>query len=128
VGVMSSRFYSSASGYDAGILFSNLLATIVVLVLWCLLWWFFVKKLGFKGRVRWLIYGLTCFPYTTGFTLMGLMFSRWPVWTELRQAKKDLKACQDERDALQKQVERNVDYIRKANLEVQRLQGQLISK
>ncbi|MBD2001897.1 MULTISPECIES: hypothetical protein [Cyanophyceae] len=127
---MSSRFYSSGySSYDSGTFIVNVLATIIALVVWCLLWWFFVKKVGIKkGASRWVIYGLACFPYTSVFTFLILVFCRWPVWAELRQAKKDLKVCQDERDALQKQVERNVDYIRKANLEVQRLQGQLISK
>ncbi|MBD1836152.1 hypothetical protein H6F61_26570 [Cyanobacteria bacterium FACHB-472] len=134
---MSSRFYSSgySSSYDMGTIIGNVLAFVICVALWCWGVWHLTTKMGIKGRNRWVILGLMCIPYLNGLVFLATLFWPWPIWDELRNLRLKVKdfagqseALQSELEASQKQVERNVDYIRKANLEIQRLQGQLISK
>lgn len=104
------------------------LTTLIVLAVCGAIAWNLPRKVGYKGLSQWLWFGFLAFPFTTVWTLLAFVLIPSPKDKELKVLKAQLKLSEDDLDSKQKQIERNVDYIRKANLEIQRLQGQVISR
>ncbi len=90
--------------------------------------WALPRKVGYKGASRWVWFGFLVFPFTTVWALLAFVLVPSPAIKENKKLKEQLASSQKDLEESQKQIERNVKYIRQANIEIQRFKGQSISK
>lgn len=113
----------------------EILAWITAAVLWCLFWWFVISKMGFKGKVRWAWLVGMCIPVANAFVWFVMLLCPWPAVSQVQPLKirldiseKDLESTRKELLAAQAQVNRNVEYIKNVNQQVQVLRQQVIAQ
>ncbi|MBD1887947.1 hypothetical protein [Coleofasciculus sp. FACHB-SPT9] len=104
------------------------LTTLIVLAVCGAIAWNLPRKVGYKGLSQWLWFGFLVFPFTTVWTLLAFVLIPSPKDKELKVLKAQLKLSEDDLDSKQKQIERNVEYIKKANLAIETLKEQAIKR
>ena len=121
----NSSYYSRSRSEETLI---SACALLIVLAIWGCVTWRLPTKAGYSGISRWIWFGFLALPLTTVWALLAFVLVPSPKDKELKVLKAQLKLTEDERDSGQQQINRNVEYIKQANLKIQSLQNKLIQK
>lgn len=80
----------------------------IAAVLWVLLWWHTITKIGYRGLARklWLV-GM-CIPPFLSVVLVCLLVLPWPVLRQLRQLRKQNSLPEDEIEAELRSLRENL--------------------
>lgn len=60
------------------------LATLAVVFVWAALWFFVIRKTGFRGWKFWVLWAMAGFVYSTAITIILLALLPWPVASKKR--------------------------------------------
>lgn len=128
---MGSRYYSpfSRSSSPQEVIV-NLLCLLLAAFIWALIWWYVISKAGYRGKARWWWLAGMMLPFLppSWITLSCLLLVPWPVNKQVKGLKEKVELLQAQVGSQEQQIERNVEYIRNANLKIQSLQEQLVQK
>lgn len=94
----------------------------------CVVWLRIIEGAGYKGSVRWIWLLSVATPFVSVIGMPLFIFVTWPIHKEVKALKGQIEALTGQVDLSQRQIETNIDYIRKANLKIQSLENKLIQK
>lgn len=77
--------------YNRPLNISDVLALLAAAATWIALWWWFLSKMGYRGKVRWFLLVGMCLPPIAPMLFFALLVLPAPVWLEVRKLRKQIK-------------------------------------